>query len=244
MEKSILLTAIALIAATERVPSLRLERVPVLRPFLLTDLVYLVTGATGLGLLMRTLAARWSAAPGFASGGVPFPVLLLLATVLYDLGGYASHLVLHRLDVLWRIHKVHHSSRRLDWLAAFRGHVVEHALRHLASPVALTLLGFPPAVVGAAAAIYGAWAALGHANLRVDLAFLEPVFVTPRLHRLHHVPRTSAANLGTIFTFWDRLRGTLVTDPAPPTPLGVPGEEETYPQQWLPQLVEPLRTDR
>jgi len=33
-----------------------------------------------------------------------------------------------------------------------------------------------------------------------------------------------------------------VTDPAPPTPLGVPGEEETYPQQWLPQLVEPLRT--
>ena len=41
---------------------------------------------------------------------------------------------------------------------------------------------------------------------------------------------------------WDRLRGTFVADPdAALHPLGVPGEVATYPQTWLPQLVEPLR---
>ena len=245
MDKSILLATLVLIAATERVPALRFERLPLLRPFFTTDLVYFITGATALGLLLRAQAVGWADLAGlgaFVFPVLPFGVVVVLATVLHDLGGYASHLLLHRIDVLWKFHKVHHSSRRLDWLAAFRAHFVEHALRHLLSPVALILLGVPLPAVAAAAAIYGAWAALGHANLRVDLAFLEPVLVTPRLHRLHHVPGTSAANFGTIFTFWDRLHRTLVTDAnAPLTPIGVPGEEDTYPQQWLPQLIQPLR---
>jgi sterol desaturase/sphingolipid hydroxylase (fatty acid hydroxylase superfamily) len=93
-----------------------------------------------------------------------------------------------------------------------------------------------------ASAVNAAWAALGHSNLRIDLRFLEPVFITPRLHRLHHVPGTSQQNLGTIFSFWDRLRGTLANDEALPlAPIGVPGEIESYPQGWIRQLVEPLR---
>jgi len=233
------------IALAERSPRLRFARARFLRRHFATDLFYLATGAVALGLALRHAAVSLAAARGPAGpalAALPAPVALLLATVLYDLGAYATHLLLHRFDLLWRFHAVHHSSRTLDWLATFRGHAAEHALRHLASPVALLLLGFPIPVVAAASAIYTAWAALNHANLRVELRCLEPLFITPRLHRLHHVPGTSGRNLGTIFSLWDRMRGTLVADPgAPLAPLGVPGEIETYPQSWLPQLVEPLR---
>ncbi len=233
------------IALAERSPHLRFERSRFLRRHFPTDLFYLVTGAVALGLALRQgavgmAAALGSAAPSLAT--LPASVAVPLATVLYDLGAYATHLLLHRFDLLWRFHAVHHSSRTLDWLATFRAHAAEHALRHLASPVALLLVGFPVPVVAAASAIYTAWAALNHANLRVELRCLECLFITPRLHRLHHVPGTSGRNLGTVFSLWDRMRGTLVADPgAELRPLGVPARLETYPQSWLPQLVEPLR---
>ena len=90
--------------------------------------------------------------------------------------------------------------------------------------------------------IYVVFAALGHSNLRLDLALLEPLFITPRLHRIHHVLETTEKNLGTVFSFWDRLAGRLVVHPVEPwDALGVPGEEQTYPQTWWRQLLEPFR---
>jgi sterol desaturase/sphingolipid hydroxylase (fatty acid hydroxylase superfamily) len=96
--------------------------------------------------------------------------------------------------------------------------------------------------VAIASAVHAGWAAFGHSNFGRGLRFLEPVLITPRLHRLHHVPATSETNLGSIFSIWDRLRGTLTLDPnAPLEPLGVAGEIDTYPQTWAGQFVEPMR---
>lgn len=245
MESLVLIVTLLTLSVVERTPLFRFTRSSFFRPFFATDVTYLLTGGVVLGLVLRNQAAHWV---GTAQGPVlefeviPRPLLVVIAIVLYDLGAYASHLFLHRFPLLWELHKVHHSSRTLDWLATFRAHIVEHALRHLLSPVLLILLGVPIEVVGIAGAVYAAWAAVNHANVGVNLRFLEALFITPRLHRLHHVPDTSERNLGTIFSLWDRLRGTLLTvATARQEPLGVPGEVETYPQSWLPQFVEPPR---
>jgi hypothetical protein len=51
-----------------------------------------------------------------------------------------------------------------------------------------------------------------------------------------------ADRLLTVFSLWDRWRGTLVqTDLSCGALLGVPGEVDTYPQGFLAQFVEPLR---
>lgn len=241
----VLLAALAAIALCERSRRLRFEPQRFLRRHFATDLLYLASGGLALGLAMRTggaqLAAAWGAALP-ALGELPAVAVVPLATLLHDLGAYLTHWLLHRSDTLWRLHKVHHSSPALDWLATFRAHILEHALRHLASSAALLLLGFPLYAVVASSALYTIWAALNHSNLRVDLRFAEGLLVTPRLHRLHHVPDSAERNLGTIFSLWDRLRGTLLRDPgAPLRPLGVPGELASYPQTWLRQCVEPLR---
>jgi sterol desaturase/sphingolipid hydroxylase (fatty acid hydroxylase superfamily) len=248
MENLILALVLAAIILGERLPRLRFERSRFRRRSFETDLLYLTTGAFGLGLVLREAAVRSAEAVGTLAPGLSAlspPVALLFATILYDLAAYASHLLLHRVERLWRFHKVHHSSPTLDWLATFRAHLVEHALRHLASTGMLIAVGFPVRTVAGAATIYVAWAAFGHANLRIDLRFLEPLFITPRLHRLHHVPATSERNLGTIFSLWDRLRRNLVTDAgAAPVRLGLPGEVDAYPQSWLPQLIQPFREMR
>jgi sterol desaturase/sphingolipid hydroxylase (fatty acid hydroxylase superfamily) len=245
MESLLLPVTLAAIVLAERLPRLRFERSRFRRRHFGTDVIYLATGAFGLGLVLREAGVRAVAGLGTLVpdlAALPLPAALLLATLLYDLAAYATHLLLHRVAPLWRLHKVHHSSPTLDWLAAFRAHILEHALRHLASTGALLALGLPLPAVAGAASLYAAWAAFNHANLRLDLRLLEPLLVTPRLHRLHHVPATSERNLGTIFSLWDRLRGSLVTDAgAAPLRLGVPGEVDSYPQSWPAQLAQPFR---
>ncbi len=84
-----------------------------------------------------------------------------------------AHWLLHRVDALWEFHKVHHSSRTLDWLATFRSHLVEQVVRRLVAPLLLLVAGFPLDVIVAAAAIFTVWATFNHSNLRARLGPLE-----------------------------------------------------------------------
>jgi sterol desaturase/sphingolipid hydroxylase (fatty acid hydroxylase superfamily) len=243
----LLLLGIALVAliTAERVPRLRFQSLPLLRPYFVSDLFYLATGGILLSLLMRDQALQWAGIFGASLQqtlvNAPFALTVGLAIVLHDLGGYGSHMLLHHVNALWELHKVHHSSRTLDWLATFRAHILEHALRHLLSPVFLILLGFPLTAVAIASVVLAIWAALVHANLDVSWRWLEPILITPRLHRLHHVPATSERNLGVFLSIWDRLRGTLETSLAAVLqPTGVSGAVDTYPQTWFRQLAEPF----
>jgi lathosterol oxidase len=165
---------------------------------------------------------------------------VIFAIVMLDLGNYLAHYLLHRSDWLWEFHKVHHSIMQLDWLATFRSHLVEQALRRLLAPVLLIVVGVPIEAVLIASGIFISWAMLNHSNLELNLRFLEPVLITPRLHRVHHLYKISERNLGTVFTCWDRIRGTLVlVETNEKSVFGV--GEETYPQGWFVQFVEPMR---
>lgn len=243
-----LLVSAGLIAAIERVPQLRFAAASFFRPFFASDVLYLITGWLALGSLGATIvfgASDWLGSlgvPRLAALDLPLWLSIPIALVAIDLGNYSAHVLLHHFDSLWELHKVHHSSRRLDWLATFRSHLLEQGLRRVVAPLGLILLGVPIPAVAGAVVIFNAWAVLNHSNLRLNLAWLEPLFITPRLHRLHHTPATTERNLGTVFSLWDRLRGTfVVAELSPATLFGVPGEVEGYPEGFGVQLVEPLR---
>ena len=222
----------------------RLRRLPArfLRAHFAADLAFFLLGAVALGLAMRAAAARAAEAFGVPPlPAWPAPVAFALTLVVYDLGAWLAHRMLHRFEWLWRTHKVHHASPRLDWLAAFRMHPLEYALRHALSPVLLLLSGFPVLHVALASIVAAGWAAFVHANLELGWAALEGWLVTPRLHHLHHVPGTSDRNFGAIFSVWDRLAGVLTRQfAARDAVLGVPGELATHPHAFWPQLREPF----
>ena len=233
----------------ERIPATRFRKARFFRAHLASDAVYLLTGfVAGAPLAAWYVAATsgWLAGrtgiPQVVWPAVPFAAQALVALVAIDLGNYAAHWALHRWDVLWAFHEAHHSSRHLDWMATFRSHAVEQVVRRLVAPLLLVAAGVPGPAVGVAAAIFFAWAMLNHANVRLPLGWVEPVLVTPRLHRVHHVRATTERNLGTVFTWWDRLRGTLVLgDPPPAAELGLPVGQDAYPRDWPGQLAAPWR---
>jgi sterol desaturase/sphingolipid hydroxylase (fatty acid hydroxylase superfamily) len=65
-----------------------------------------------------------------------------------------------------------------------------------------------------------------HSNLRLKSRWLEAVFVTPRIHHIHHSkdPRHHGRNFGGLFIVWDRMFGTFVDpdDVTAPLEFGIP----------------------
>lgn len=243
---AVIIAAYAVVAALERFSGRRFVEAPFFRPYFGTDVAWYFAAAAvtiWFGPLLEKLATVRAEAglPGIESFNLPMAASVVLATVIYDFAATMCHMILHRFDFLWSVHKVHHSSRHLDWLATTRAHVLEHLFRGVPTQGALFVLGFPFEAVAIALAVYGAFAVLGHSNLKLDLVFAEGLLVTPRLHRLHHIPASTQRNFGTVLTLWDRILGCfLAADSDASDPLGVPGEADTYPQSWGAQLLRPF----
>jgi sterol desaturase/sphingolipid hydroxylase (fatty acid hydroxylase superfamily) len=162
----------------------------------------------------------------------PRALLVVELVVLSDLAGYWVHRASHEMPRLWRFHAVHHSSPRLDALAAFR----VHPLDGVAIGVAVAFLvgaGFDAAgTVGAVVALQvvtGAWA---HLDVRWRLRPLRRLVLTPAFHHWHHADGPAAGagrNYGQLLPVWDLLFATFhlpadgypdrygTTDPVPPT---------------------------
>ncbi len=244
-----LLMTIAACIAIERSARYRYRDAAFFRDYFTSDLTYLIM-AVGFGLwtglsyvtpLTEWLAGQVSI-PRLARLELSKWVLIPAGLVLVDLGNWLAHYLMHRSNTLWEMHKVHHSSRVVDWLATFRSHIGEQVLRNVMGPMFLIAIGFPLDVTLFATGLYGAFGVFQHSNTRLNLRAIEGVFITPRLHRMHHVPGgTCQKNFGTVLTLWDRLAGSYAPAGRESDVFGVPGEVETYPQTWFRQFVEPFR---
>ena len=242
---AVLSAVYVVVSRLERTRRFRFRDLSRPRRYLATDLAWygVAIGTTAISVfLFRPVLERLSVGPlRDVLGDAPFPVKLAIGVVLFDLVSFLVHRGLHRHYRLWAIHKVHHSSLELDGFATPRTHMAENLLRFVPSQAILFLIGMPVSVVAPTVAIAAVYGVSNHSNLGIDLRWVEPVFVTPRLHRRHHVPATTMHNYGGIFTIWDRLAGTLVrTDTGPDERYGVPGEVDTYPQQFAAAFRQPF----
>lgn len=86
-----------------------------------------------------------------------------------------------------------------------------------------------------------------HANVRLPLRLeraLNLLFVTPRMHGIHHslVRSETDSNFPTVFSFWDRLHRTNRLDvPQGEVVIGVPGCRDAGELSFLGCLLLPFR---
>src|SRR5215467_4034134 len=158
-------------------------------------------------LVMREqfgLLARWHWSPWLQ---------LVLGIAGLDLFAYVAHVLLHKLSLGWKIHRVHHSELEVDVTTAFRQHPGETLWRLLWQCLAIGVFGLPFWIVPLYLSLSSLNAMLEHANVwipkRVD-RMLRLLVVTPNMHKVHHsrsVAETDS-NYSNIFSVWDRWFGT------------------------------------
>lgn len=161
--------------------------------------------ARGIGLL-----------PGF---GVSPLVAGIIAFVALDFAVWLEHVVFHKVPLLWRVHRVHHSDPGVDVTTALRFHPLEILLSMAWKGLVIILLGAPALAVLIFEIVLSACAMFNHANLRLPGTvdrILRRVIVTPDMHRIHHsVERGETnSNYGFNLSVWDRLFATYVAHPA------------------------------
>jgi sterol desaturase/sphingolipid hydroxylase (fatty acid hydroxylase superfamily) len=141
-------------------------------------------------------------------------VVVPAATLLIrSLSGYLAHVALHKIPLLWRIHRVHHFDMAIDISTGLRSHPAEFVFAFAVAVSVSVAFGLDPATLIAYETIDLVFSLFTHANIRLPGwldALLRPIFTTPRWHLVHHSsyqPQTDS-NYGTVFSFWDRLFGT------------------------------------
>ncbi|MGB7261756.1 MAG: sterol desaturase family protein [Albidovulum sp.] len=144
---------------------------------------------------------------------VPMLISLPGAILLFSLQSWAVHYAMHRVPVLWRLHRVHHTDTHMDISTTVRFHPAEFLLQLPVSAALILASGAPPA----AAILYeladAAINVFSHSNIRLPSVvdrILSRLIVTPHLHRIHHSPRPreTDSNFGATLPVWDMIFGT------------------------------------
>lgn len=194
-----------------------------LRPEWRTDLAYFFMGHVLVQFVLIAATASTSTVDALVASdtvknairALPTWLQFLLAVLAADLAQASLHRAYHRTPWLWRFHAVHHSTRRMDWLAGSRMHLLEIVLTRSIVLMPLVVLGFAPAAINAYVILVGLQAVLAHANLRLDFGWLEHVLVTPRYHHWHHARQADFvdANYAIHLPLVDMLMGTFRLPP-------------------------------
>ncbi|MCB9448349.1 MAG: sterol desaturase family protein [Flavobacteriales bacterium] len=156
---------------------------------------------------------------------------------LSDLLIYWGHRLQHRVDFLWRFHKVHHSAEHLDWLAAHREHPLDSIYTIGLINLPAFILGFPLETIAGLIAFRGIWAIYLHSNVRFPIGPLRVLIGAPELHHWHHDLNRDAGNYANISPLMDVIFGTYTCPDQEPEQFGI---REPFPKSYLGQLITPL----
>lgn len=228
----------AVAAARRSAPETRLNLV-----YYLTDAALVVPAMlVAVGAVRAVFeAAGPVAVPVTAWDALPDWAVLLAAVAVSDFAGYWRHRLMHT-GALWPAHAIHHSDREMTWLALARFHPVNRLIATVVNIAALTALGFPAWAIALNAVLRNWYGHFLHADLPWTYGpVLGRVFVSPVLHRWHHVRdgTLSGNNFSTIFAAWDAIFGTWHCPHREVGPLGI--EDAGFPASWAGQLAWPFR---
>jgi sterol desaturase/sphingolipid hydroxylase (fatty acid hydroxylase superfamily) len=136
------------------------------------------------------------------------------AFLMLDYINYLWHLINHKIPMLWRFHLVHHTDPDLDITTAFRFHFGELIGSVFFRGAAVFLTGTSPLTVMVYEIVFEAATQFHHSNWKLPFKLeriLNMLFVTPRMHGIHHsvIRQETDSNFSVIFSIWDRIHHTI-----------------------------------
>jgi len=167
----------------------------------------------------------------------PWWLQMIEVIFLSDFLIYWGHRLQHKVDFLWRFHKVHHSAEHLDWLAAHREHPLDSIYTIGLINLPAVILGFPLYTIVGVIAFRGIWAIYIHSNVRLPIGPLRMLIGAPELHHWHHDLERDAGNYANLSPIMDLIFGTYICPDHEPEKFGI---KEAFPKSYLGQLLVPL----
>jgi sterol desaturase/sphingolipid hydroxylase (fatty acid hydroxylase superfamily) len=223
---------------------------------------YAVNGAlTGLGFITGVLTVRplaligaaWSETHSFGLlhlAGLPLWAKVGAGVLLMDLTFYYWHRLNHTRPLLWRFHGIHHDDPDMDVTTSFRFHCGEVLYSTVFRFIQVGLIGVLPLTYVIYEAVFNCATMFHHSNLRLPVVLerlINKIFVTPRMHGVHHsvIGGETNSNYSVIFSWWDRLNRSLKLNISQKDIIiGVPGYLLPRDNRIFPMLAFPFTRQR
>jgi sterol desaturase/sphingolipid hydroxylase (fatty acid hydroxylase superfamily) len=165
---------------------------------------------------------------------------------MIDMITYWFHRMSHKVPVLWRFHRIHHSDTTMDSTTYFRSHPVEILFWFgFSNILAAGIFGLDLLTLGLYFVVVTPFFILDHNNLRFpvlpDKTFGQ-VITTPNLHKIHHEQEQyfTDSNFADIFILWDRLFGTYKYKPVEEIKFGLKEFDENKKQTFWYLFISPV----
>jgi len=177
---------------------------------------------------------------------LPLSVEILVLFLLFDLWMYAWHRMNHKIPLLWRFHLVHHSDSEVNATTSLRFHAGEIFLSGIARLGIVLLLGLQVTHIILYEMVLLPVILFHHSNISLPEKadkLMRILFVTPRLHRVHHskIRDEMDTNYSSIFSFWDRIFRTIrFKQNMQELNQGVEGIKETASNRFMGMLLLPF----
>ncbi|TDG34828.1 sterol desaturase family protein [Pedobacter changchengzhani] len=152
------------------------------------------------------------------SAKLPRVFTWIFTFLVLDYGNYLWHVTNHKLPVLWRFHLVHHTDLDMDTTTAFRFHFMEMIGSVFSRGLFVQLSRATAKQVLYYEFLFELATQFHHSNVKIPKEIenlLNLVFVTPRMHGIHHSvnQQETDSNYSVIFSFWDRIHSTFKFKP-------------------------------
>ena len=141
---------------------------------------------------------------------------IAISFLFIDFTGYFTHWLFHKISILWKLHKLHHSDRAVDTVTTFFHHPIEGVANFILNTLIFVLFDVPVPVILLYGIVASIHAPLTHFKILLPQKWntlLSYLIVTPNFHRVHHSRdmKEGNSNFGIVFSFWDWLFGTYVS---------------------------------
>ena len=195
-----------------------------------------------LGLLFNEIGITTKSLAVFNISNWPIGLQLVVFFVILDFVQWLTHVLLHKYEVLWRFHKVHHSVKEMGFAAHLRYHWMENILyKPLKTLGVMVLGGFEPEQAYIVHFIAITIGHLNHANIRITWGPFKYILNNSVMHLYHHMKalpenKPKGINFGISLSIWDFLfKTSYVPDDNGEIELGF-SNEENFPKGFFSQL--------
>ncbi len=191
-------------------------------------------------------AAQWAESRGLGvlrAYSPPAAVTVTASLLGRGFISWVTHLLMHKVPLLWRIHRVHHTDTELDVSTTVRFHPLEFPVGLVIGLPLVLVMGLSPWVLVAYEFLDVVVTLTSHANVSLPALIertLRYLLVTPDLHRIHHSvrPEETDSNFSAVFPVWDIVFGTFrlrTHEPQAVMPLGLEAvrDAKTRSVWWL-----------
>ncbi len=146
---------------------------------------------------------------------MPKPINFVMSILFVDFFHYISHRLHHSIPLLWKLHRLHHSDKKVNSITSFIHHPFEAISTFFIGIFLYVIFDIPVIAILCHSILLVIHSPFTHTTLHISRhieKILGYLIITPSFHRIHHSinMKEGNSNFGNIFPFWDRLFGSYI----------------------------------